>query len=145
MKRLPPLTAVEAFVQAARLGSVKAAAEALALSSPALTRRIQALERHVGRPLFERVPALLGSRFARVEAVETGMEKYIAHDLYYPWYQLKRGSALAWYQSGGSATDAVAADEVKAHMKRFGVWRVSGAKAKRRPRQAAAVQSGEGK
>jgi LysR family glycine cleavage system transcriptional activator len=54
MKRLPPLTAVEAFVQAARLGSVKSAAEALALSSPALTRRIQALERHVGRPLFER-------------------------------------------------------------------------------------------
>jgi LysR family transcriptional regulator, glycine cleavage system transcriptional activator len=54
MKRLPPLTAVEAFVQTARLGSVKAAAEALALSSPALTRRIQALERHLGRPLFER-------------------------------------------------------------------------------------------
>ena len=54
VKRLPPLTAVEAFVQTARLGSVKAAAEALALSSPALTRRIQALERHVGRPLFER-------------------------------------------------------------------------------------------
>lgn len=54
VKRLPPLTAVEAFVQAARLGSVKAGAEALALSSPALTRRIQALERHVGRPLFER-------------------------------------------------------------------------------------------
>jgi LysR family glycine cleavage system transcriptional activator len=54
MKRLPPLTAVEAFVQAARLGSVKAAADALALSSPALTRRIQALERHIGRPLFER-------------------------------------------------------------------------------------------
>jgi LysR family transcriptional regulator, glycine cleavage system transcriptional activator len=54
VKRLPPLTAVEAFVQAARLGSVKAAAEALALSSPALTRRIQALERHVGRALFER-------------------------------------------------------------------------------------------
>ena len=54
MKRLPPLTGLEAFVQAARLGSVKAAAEALALSSPALTRRIQALERFVGRPLFER-------------------------------------------------------------------------------------------
>jgi len=54
MKRLPPLTAVEAFVQAARLGSVKAAAEALALSSPALTRRIQAMERHVGHPLFDR-------------------------------------------------------------------------------------------
>lgn len=54
MKRLPPLTAVEAFIQAARLGSVKAAADSLALSSPALTRRIQSLERHLGRPLFER-------------------------------------------------------------------------------------------
>ena len=54
MKRLPPLTAVEAFVATARLGSVKAAAESLALSSPALSRRVQAMERHVGRPLFER-------------------------------------------------------------------------------------------
>ena len=54
MKRLPPLTGIEAFVQAARLGSVKAAAEALSLSSPALTRRIQALERAVGKPLFDR-------------------------------------------------------------------------------------------
>jgi LysR family glycine cleavage system transcriptional activator len=54
MRRLPPLTAIEAFVQVARLGSVKAAAEALALSSPALSRRIQALERFVGHALFER-------------------------------------------------------------------------------------------
>jgi len=54
MKRLPPLTGIEAFVQTARLGSVKAAAEALSLSSPALTRRIQALERAVGKPLFDR-------------------------------------------------------------------------------------------
>lgn len=54
MKRLPSLTAVEAFVQTARLGSVRAAADALALSSPAVTRRVQAMERHVGRPLFER-------------------------------------------------------------------------------------------
>lgn len=54
MRRLPPLTAIEAFVQVARLGSIKAAAEALALSSPALSRRIQALERFVGHPLFER-------------------------------------------------------------------------------------------
>jgi LysR family transcriptional regulator, glycine cleavage system transcriptional activator len=54
MRRLPPLTAIEAFVQTARLGSVKAAAEALSLSSPALSRRLQALERFVGHPLFER-------------------------------------------------------------------------------------------
>ncbi|HEX8400874.1 MAG TPA: LysR substrate-binding domain-containing protein [Allosphingosinicella sp.] len=54
MRRLPPLTAIEAFVQVARLGSIKAASEALALSSPALSRRIQSLERFVGHPLFER-------------------------------------------------------------------------------------------
>lgn len=54
MRRLPPLTAIEAFVQVARTGSVKGAAEALSLSSPALSRRLQSLERHVGHPLFER-------------------------------------------------------------------------------------------
>lgn len=54
MRRLPPLTALEAFVQVARLGSVKAAAEELALSTPALSRRVQALERFVGKPLFDR-------------------------------------------------------------------------------------------
>jgi LysR family glycine cleavage system transcriptional activator len=59
LRRLPPLTAVEAFVQVARLGSVKAAAEELALSSPALSRRIQALERFLGRTLFDRAPGAM--------------------------------------------------------------------------------------
>ncbi|MBB5686576.1 LysR substrate-binding domain-containing protein [Sphingobium boeckii] len=54
MRRLPPLTALEAFLQVARLGSIKAAAEDLSLSSPALSRRVQALERFLGRQLFER-------------------------------------------------------------------------------------------
>lgn len=54
MRRLPPLTAIEAVVQVARLGSVKAAAQELALSAPALSRRVQALERFIGRPLFDR-------------------------------------------------------------------------------------------
>lgn len=54
MRRLPPLTALEAFVQVARLGSVKAAAEELALSTPALSRRVQALERFLGKSLFDR-------------------------------------------------------------------------------------------
>lgn len=54
MRRLPPLTSIEAFVQVAREGSVKAAAEKLSLSSPALSRRVQALERFVGMPLFDR-------------------------------------------------------------------------------------------
>jgi LysR family glycine cleavage system transcriptional activator len=56
---LPPLTAVEAFVQVARLGSIKAAAEELSLSSPALSRRIQALERFLGRALFDRAPGAM--------------------------------------------------------------------------------------
>lgn len=59
MRRLPPLTAIEAFVQVARLGSVKAAAEELALSSPALSRRVQALERFLGRTLFDRTPGAM--------------------------------------------------------------------------------------
>ena len=59
MRRLPPLTAVEAFLQVARLGSIKAAAEDLSLSSPALSRRVQALERFLGRSLFHRGHHLL--------------------------------------------------------------------------------------
>lgn len=54
MRRLPPLGAIEAFVQVARLGSIKAAAEELALSAPALSRRVQSLERFLARPLFAR-------------------------------------------------------------------------------------------
>ena len=54
MRRLPPLGAIEAFVQVARLGSVKAAAEELALSPPALSRRVQSLERFIAKPLFAR-------------------------------------------------------------------------------------------
>jgi LysR family transcriptional regulator, glycine cleavage system transcriptional activator len=54
MRRLPSLSGVEAFVAIARTGSVKAAAEELSLSSPALSRRLQSLERFIGKPLFER-------------------------------------------------------------------------------------------
>ena len=54
MRRLPPLGAIEAFVQVARTGSVKAAAEELALSAPALSRRVQSLERFIGKPVFDR-------------------------------------------------------------------------------------------
>jgi LysR family glycine cleavage system transcriptional activator len=54
MRRLPPLTALEAFIQVARTGSVKAAAAELALSTPALSRRVQALERYLGMLLFDR-------------------------------------------------------------------------------------------
>ncbi len=54
MRRLPSLSGIEAFVAVARSRSLKTAAEELALSSPALSRRIQSLERSVGKPLFDR-------------------------------------------------------------------------------------------
>jgi len=54
MRRLPSLSVIEAFITVARAGSIKAAAEELSLSSPAISRRIQALEAHIARPLFER-------------------------------------------------------------------------------------------
>jgi LysR family glycine cleavage system transcriptional activator len=54
VRRLPPVGSIQAFVAVARLGTLKAAADALALSSPALTRRIQSLEQFIGAPLFDR-------------------------------------------------------------------------------------------
>ncbi len=54
MRRLPPVGSIQAFVAVARLGSLKAAAGTLSLSSPALTRRIQSLEQFIGAPLFDR-------------------------------------------------------------------------------------------
>jgi LysR family glycine cleavage system transcriptional activator len=54
VRRLPPVGSIQAFVAVGRLGSIKAAADALSLSSPALTRRIQSLEQFVGAPLFDR-------------------------------------------------------------------------------------------
>ena len=54
MRRLPSLSGLEAFMAVAQLGSVKAAALELALSTPALSRRIQTLERHIGEQLFDR-------------------------------------------------------------------------------------------
>lgn len=55
--RLKPL---RAFCQVARLGSISRAAEALFLSQPAVTLQVQALERELGQPLFERI----GRRFS---------------------------------------------------------------------------------
>ncbi len=45
---------VEAFLEVARVGNVSRAAEALHVSQPALTARIQALEAELGQPLFVR-------------------------------------------------------------------------------------------
>jgi DNA-binding transcriptional LysR family regulator len=50
------LSQVEAFVTIAREGSVSRAAEGLFLSQPALTARLQSLERDLGASLFIRTP-----------------------------------------------------------------------------------------
>ena len=55
MKRqTPPLDAIEAFLQAADAASFREAADALAISAPAFSRRIQALEHFLGTSLFDR-------------------------------------------------------------------------------------------
>jgi LysR family glycine cleavage system transcriptional activator len=54
VRRLPPVGSIQAFVHVVRLGSLKSAAESLALSAPALSRRIQSLEQFLGTSLFDR-------------------------------------------------------------------------------------------
>lgn len=53
-RRLPPLANIEAFIAAASSPNFKAAADSLALSQAAFSRRIQSLSDHVGVKLFER-------------------------------------------------------------------------------------------
>ncbi len=48
------LAQIEGFVEIARQGTMRRAAEVLAISQPALTARIQALERELGAQLFRR-------------------------------------------------------------------------------------------
>src|SRR5947209_3585151 len=48
---------IEAFVAIARAGSVSRAAVAVRLSQPAMSRRIDLLEREIGVALFDRVPS----------------------------------------------------------------------------------------
>ena len=54
--KLPPLNALRAFDAAARLGSVKAAAAELFVTSAAVSQQVRALERFIGLELFERRP-----------------------------------------------------------------------------------------
>ncbi len=53
-RQAPPLEAIEAFILATRSASFRDAADRLALSPSAFSRRIQALEAFVGVPLFVR-------------------------------------------------------------------------------------------
>lgn len=56
-KRIPSLNWLRVFEAAARSGSFARAAENLAMSPPAVSQQIRALEAHLGRPLFERAAA----------------------------------------------------------------------------------------
>src|SRR5215469_18054206 len=58
-RRMPPLEQIEAFVEAARGPTFRAAAERCALSPAAFSRRIQAFASHLGVVLFERHGAQL--------------------------------------------------------------------------------------
>lgn len=51
---IPSLESLEAFLAAAQAPSFRAAAESLALSPSAFSRRLQQLERFLGKPLFDR-------------------------------------------------------------------------------------------
>ena len=52
--RLPPLNAVRAFDAVARLGSVRAAADELAVTPAAVSQQLRVLEAHLGLALTER-------------------------------------------------------------------------------------------
>ena len=56
-KRIPSLNWLRVFEAAERTSSFARAAERLAMSPPAVSQKIRALEEHLGRALFNRAPA----------------------------------------------------------------------------------------
>ena len=54
LSRLPPLTALRAFVVAARHASFSRAAEELHVSTAAIGQQVRILETHLGQTLFSR-------------------------------------------------------------------------------------------
>ena len=81
-----PLRSVEAFVLVARLLSLQKAATALGITVPAVSRRIQLLERHLGTRLFDRLPRGL--------ALTPAGESYIA-DLGPAWDAVQAATTSA--------------------------------------------------
>jgi LysR family glycine cleavage system transcriptional activator len=81
-----PLRSIEAFVLVARLLSLPKAATALGITVPAVSRRIQLLERHLGTRLFDRLPRGL--------ALTAAGESYIA-DLGPAWDAVQAATSSA--------------------------------------------------
>lgn len=80
---LPSLNGMRAFEAAARLGSVKDAAEELRLTPSAVSRHIRALERCLGQELFER-------SFRQITLTATG--SYYAHSLSEAFEAIRRAT-----------------------------------------------------
>jgi LysR family transcriptional regulator, glycine cleavage system transcriptional activator len=78
-RRLPPLPAIEAFLFAVRSSSFRAAAQQLALSPSAFSRRLQTLESFVGVALFERsgAPTLTAAGRRYYEAVAGRLDEIL--------------------------------------------------------------------
>lgn len=70
MRRAPPLRLLTVFASVARLGSMRAAAEELNVSQPAISQALRSLEGHVGARLLDRSakPPVLTSAGRRLEA-----------------------------------------------------------------------------
>ena len=76
-RKTPPLELVEAFVAAGRTGSFRAAADKLALSPSAFSRRIRNLEVFLGTPLFDRSQTcarLTAAGAQYLQAIEPAMD-----------------------------------------------------------------------
>jgi LysR family glycine cleavage system transcriptional activator len=86
MRRAPSLSAIEAFLAVAECGGMRRAADNLCLSASAVTRRVQALERHAGAALFDRSSGRLtlttaGSELRqRLQAAVQGLRTALAAD-----------------------------------------------------------------
>lgn len=92
MKHPLPLQALRAFVEVGQRGSIKAAAEALHVTSGAVSQQIRLLEERVGMPLFTRErqglrlteagamvhPTLLGA-FAQIAGASQALEDMAGH------------------------------------------------------------------
>ncbi|SJZ78236.1 LysR family transcriptional regulator, glycine cleavage system transcriptional activator [Enhydrobacter aerosaccus] len=81
-----PLRAIEAFVAAAREGSLARAALVLSITVPAVSRRVQILEQQLGVRLFHRLPRGL--------ALTSAGERYFA-ELGPAWEVLQKATAAA--------------------------------------------------
>src|SRR5688572_21643304 len=92
--RLPPLTTLEGFDAAARLGSFSAAAEELGLSQSAVSHQIRNLERALDQELFSRT-------FRQVALTDAGREFH--RTVREMLHQLRRGvERLAPYRKPNS-------------------------------------------